>query len=275
MSNGRARLARRYEAVLVPFLLRGVLSCSEADGEPSSERQQAFAAALLASGQSELLALSAIPTSWTCLGACGTDGPDGIVSLSPAGNPAYQWVSTSTGSQKVGSIPTGAFGSETNGSTLATSVFSAGAASALEFYFHYVTSDGGTYSDYAWVELFSSSDTPVALLATARTQSSGSAIPGLGLPAPQATLAPSKAATFGGEPEWSALGGSSGACYSTGCGHTGWVHANYVIATPGDYYLKVGVVNWKDAAYDSGLAVDGIAIDGTPIGTGGPPSPCD
>src|SRR3977135_3866264 len=87
----------------------------------------------------------------------------------------------------VGVLPTGALGMETNGSTLATSVFSASAGTALSFYFNYVTSDGAGFSDYAWAELFNSSKTPVALLFTARTEPSGSIVPGTGLPNPLAT----------------------------------------------------------------------------------------
>src|SRR5580658_9224952 len=68
---------------------------------------------------------SAIPTGWTCVGNCGTDGVDGVVTLSPTGNAAYEWVSTSGGTTGVGALPSGPLGSETNGSTLATTVFAA------------------------------------------------------------------------------------------------------------------------------------------------------
>lgn len=208
---------------------------------------------------------SPIPTGWTCAGNCGTDGADGVVKLSPTGNAAYEWVSTSGGGGGVGKLPTGALGSETNGSTLATPVFSATAGTALKFYFNYVTSDGAGYADYAWAELFTSTGTPVALLFTARTEPSGSIVPGTGLPAPLATLTPASVPIIGGGPAWAPLGGSSGTCYSAGCGYTGWVQASYVIPTTGNYYLKVGVVNWIDTAFQSGLAVDGVTIGGTPI----------
>lgn len=83
-----------------------------------------------------------IPAWWTCTGNCGTDGADGVVTLSPTGNSYYEWVSTNGGISGVGALPSGALGSETDGSTLATSVFSATAGTALSFYFNYVTSDG-------------------------------------------------------------------------------------------------------------------------------------
>jgi hypothetical protein len=193
------------------------------------------------------------------------------VTLSPTGNSAYEWVSTSGGTNGVGTLPTGPLGSETDGSTLATPTFAAAAGAPLNFYFNYVTSDGSGFADYAWAELFNSSNTPVALLFTARTESSGSIIPGSGLPAPLATLTPSSVPIIGGAPTWGPLGGlSSGACYASGCGYTGWVKSSYAIPTAGNYYLKVGVVNWIDTAYDSGLAVDGVTVSGVPVSP--PPS---
>jgi len=178
---------------------------------------------------------SPIPTGWTCAGNCGTDAVDGVVTLSPTKNAAYEWVSTSGGQVGVGQLPTGALGSETDGSTLATPIFSATAGTALNFYFNYVTSDGAGYADYAWAELFTSSNTPVALLFTARTEPSGSIIPGTGMPAPLAVLSPAAVPIIGGGPAWSPLGGSTTACYDAGCGYTGWVQAKYIIPTDGNY----------------------------------------
>ncbi|MDP8991418.1 MAG: NF038132 family protein [Acidobacteriota bacterium] len=209
---------------------------------------------------------SPIPAGWSCTGNCGTDGADGAVTLSPAGSSAYQWVSTSGGVGGAGALPTGALGSETNGSALSTPVFSASAGTALNFYFNYVTSDGGGFADYAWAELFNASNTPIALLFTARTRSSGSIVPGTGLPAPLATLTPASVSIIGGGPSWLPLGSSSGQCWSSGCGYTGWVMSNYTISTAGNYYLKVGVVNWSDQSFDSGLALDGVTVGGVPVG---------
>ncbi len=219
-------------------------------------------------------AADSIPSGWTCSGTCGSSGVDGVVTLSPTGNSSYQWVSTTNGPNGVGALPTGALGMETNGSTLATTVFSATAGTSLSFFFNYVTSDGAGFSDYAWAELFNSSKSPVALLFTARTEPTGSIVPGTGLPSPLATLNPASVPIHPGGPAWSPLGSSSGTCFDTGCGFTGWVNSSYTIATAGNYFLEIGVTNWKDTAFDSGLAVDGVSVGGVPItppGEGTPP----
>jgi hypothetical protein len=194
-----------------------------------------------------------------------------VVTLSPTGNSSYQYVTTADGTSGVGALPSGALGVETNGSTLATSVFSATAGTNLNFYFNYVTSDGAGFADYAWAELYDSSNNPVALLFTARTEASGTIVPGTGMPAPGATLTPASVpiitvdSTLATGPEWSPLGSSSGSCYDAGCGYTGWINSNYTIANAGDYYLEVGAVNWSDEAFDSGLAMDGVTVGGVPI----------
>jgi hypothetical protein len=207
-----------------------------------------------------------IPSGWTCSGTCGSSGADGVVPLSPIGSASYQWVSTSAGIKGVGVLPTGGLGHEMNGSTLATPIFSATAGTSLNFYFNYVTSDGSTFADYAWAELFDSSNNPVALLFTARTAPSGSIVPGNGLPAPLATLTPSSVPIIGAGPSWSPLGGSSGTCFAAGCGYTGWINSNYVIPTAGNYYLGVGVANWIDMNFQTGLALDGVTVGGVPVG---------
>ncbi len=209
-----------------------------------------------------------VPSGWTCTGNCGSSGADGVVALSPTGNSSYQWVSTSQGANGVGILPSGGLGFETDGSTLATTTFSATAGMALNFYFNYVTSDGSHFADYAWAELYNSSNQPVALLFTARTLPSGSIVPGDGMPAPLATLNPASVPIIQGQTTWSPLGGSSGECYispTSGCGYTGWINSNYIIQNGGDYYLVIGVVNWEDTAYDSGLAMDGVTVGGEPI----------
>jgi hypothetical protein len=216
-------------------------------------------------------------SGYTCNGSCGTDGADGDVPLSPTGNSVYSWVSTNGGISGVGALPSGAVGLETDGSTLATPVFSATAGTALNFYFDYVTSDGSsTYSDYAWAELFTSTGPPVALIFTAQTEPSGSIIPAAGLPLPSAgtTLTPNSVPITPNATNWSPLGGSSGSCFAAGCGNTGWVLSNYTIATAGNYYLEVGTVNWADTLYDTGLALDGVTVGGVPVGpTSGTPEP--
>jgi hypothetical protein len=207
-----------------------------------------------------------VPAGWTCVGNCGSSGADGVVPLSPTGNSSYQWVSTNQGLIGVGVLPTGALGSETNGSTLATSLFSATAGDPLSFYFNYTSSDGAGFADYAWAGLFNSSNTLQALLFTARTTPSGDAVPGFGVPLPVATLTPSTVPIQDGLTTWSPLGPlSSGECFAVGCGTTGWVLSTFTITTTGNYYLKVGAVNWLDEEFDSGLALDGVSVAGVPI----------
>lgn len=219
---------------------------------------------MIAFGMSSTASADPIPSGWTCNGTCGSLGANGVVTLSPTGNSSYQYVSTA-GSSSTAVLPSGALGGETNGSTLATSVFSATAGTDLNFYFNYVTSDGAGYADYAWAELFNANNTPAALLFTARTLPSGTIVPGSGMPSPNATLTPSSVPIIGGGPAWSPLGDDSGSCYASGCGYTGWIGSNYTIGTAGDYYLKVGVTNWSDTAYASGLALDGVTVGGVPI----------
>jgi PEP-CTERM motif len=206
-----------------------------------------------------------IPAGWTCSGTCGSLGADGVVALSPTGNSTYQYVSTVSGLSNVGGLPTGALGNETNGSTLATSLFTANAGDSLSFYFNYVTSDGAGFADYAWAALFDSSNNQVAGLFTARTLETGTIVPGSGMPPPTATLTPPEVPIIGGGPGWSPLAGDSGACYASGCGYTGWIGSTYTITTAGDYYLKIGAVNWLDTAYQSGLTMDGVTVGGQPI----------
>lgn len=202
-----------------------------------------------------------IPAGWTCIGSCGSLGSDGVVPLSPLGNSSYQYVTTNGAPSGVGALPTGTLGSETNGSTLATSVFTVNPGTDLNFYFDYVTSDGAGYADYGWAELFTSTGTPEALLFTARTVASGSIVPGFGMPAVNATLIPSSVPIQSGT-AWSPLGSYSGGCYAAGCGNSGWVNADYTIADAGSYYLEIGVTNWGDTAFDTGLAMDGVALNG-------------
>ncbi len=204
---------------------------------------------------------SSIPSGWTCTGGCGSLGADGVVPLSPIGNSTYQYVTTTGGIGGVGQL-SGIGG--TDGSTLATSLFTVTAGTDLNFYFDYVTSDGAGYADYAWAELFDSSNNPVSLLFTARTLPSGSIVPGSGLPAPTATLNPASVPIQSGT-TWLPLGSWSGACYNSGCGNTGWINSDYTIAVAGSYYLEIGVTNWLDTIYDSGLAMDGVTVGGTPI----------
>ena len=234
----------------------------------------------LALCMSGAIAASSIPAGWTCTGSCGSSGADGVVPLSPAGNPAYEWISTNGGIAGVGGLAgvtgAGGRGSSTNGSTLKTITFATDANSLLNFDFKYTTADGFIVSDYAWAELFNSENAPVALLATARTTPGGNTIPGSNISAPVGTLKPSMVTIQPGLTMWSPLGSSSGACFlgpTQGCGTTGWASSSFTIGTAGSYFLLFGVTNWDDELFDSGLAVDGVTVNGQPIGGIAAPEP--
>ena len=228
--------------------------------------QSIAAAAVLAVGAQTASAQAfsgGMPAGWDCVGNCGTLGADGVVTLAPGGGSQYGYVSSNGGLNGVS--PFG-FGSETNGSVLTSTSFAATAGDDVAFNFNFITSDGSGFADYAWARIVRASDSSqVALLFTARTTPDGFAIPGFGMPAPEATISPANVAIIPGGPSWSPLGGSSGACYSTGCGYTGWVTSNYALGETGTFKLEFGVVNWADTAYDTGMAFDGITIAGVPI----------
>jgi len=227
-----------------------------------------------------------IPITAGCTGSCGTDTTGNGDVLPAPGFSSYTYITTTGGVTGGGTIPAGALGSETNGSTLMTGLFSATAGSQLQYYFNYITSDGSGFPDYTWAELESSTGKPVALLFTAETQPSGTIAPGVNLPSPVATLTPSAVPIGAGSgptggPVWSELGTYSGLCWAAGCGLTGWVKSDYTVPTTGSYELAFGVSNINDTLYDSGLAIDGITIAGTPIPVGGggggttsTPEPC-
>lgn len=201
-----------------------------------------------------------IPTGWSCTGNCNVSAANGVVTASPLGSSKYGYVTTESG---VNNTSPFSLGAEASGSKLVSTAFTASAGDDLNFYFNYVTSDGAGYADYAWARLLNSDGSEAALLFTARTKPSGNIIPGVGMPTPDASIP--TAEIVSGAPTWSALGGSSGTCYSSGCGYTGWVLSAFDIAVAGDYLLEFGVVNWSDSAYQSGLAFDGITIAGKPI----------
>lgn len=214
----------------------------------------------------------------TVIGSAGTLGPNGVVTSPPVGGPNYTWVST-FGGVLGGGLPyivpgiNGGIGN-TNGSILRTDAFSATAGDNLQFFFNYVTSDGAGFADYAWARLLDPSLNEVALLFTARTKGSGSIIPGFGMPAPAATLTPGSVPIIGGAPLWGPLGfGSSGNCFSAGCGYTGWVQADYSVVASGTYLVEFGVTNWSDMHYDSGLAFNAVTIASAPVNSSVVPVP--
>lgn len=220
----------------------------------------AVAVAAISSAASAQSFSSGIPAGWAGVGSYGTLAANGVVTLAPSGGSQYGYVSTANG---VSGVSPFSLGGNTTGSYLRSTVFSASAGDALNFNFNYVTSDGAGYADYGWARLLNADLTQAALLFTARTTTSGNTVPGFGLPATQATVSPSPITA--GAPSWSALGSSSGTCYSGGCGFTGWVSSTYAIQNAGNYILEFGAINWSDSAYQTGLAFDGITVAGVPI----------
>ena len=225
-----------------------------------------------------------LPAGWTCQGTCGTLGLDGDIGLSGvAGSTAYGYVVTS-GSEadgqalspfsSGGGLLGGGLGSETNGTRLRSGSFAATAGDALNFKFNYISSDGtDSFIEYAWALVRDASDLSVeALLFTGRTNPSGPAVPGFGLPASTATVNSGNPVNIivgaigdGGGPTWSPLLSYSGQCFGPGCGYTGWVNSTFAFASSGNFILEFGVINWGDTAWDAGLAFDGITVAGVPI----------
>ena len=190
-----------------------------------------------------------------CVGTCGVNlGTDGVVTG------PHSWVSTFGGVTGVGL----AQGDETNGSTFTTAAFTANGTDELKFDFNYVTADGAGFADYAWVELLG--PTGSLILFTARTTTSGDTVPGFSLPglAPGVVLTPATTPIIPGGPVWSPLDASSGFCWDTGCGYTGWIGMTFTPAA-GTYQLRFGAVNWSDSLFDSGLAWRGALIGDVPI----------
>ena len=213
------------------------------------------------SALSNQVAAAPLASGWTSSGNAGTTiGTDGVV-ITPTGFTGYNWVSTDGG---VSGNTLGYTGS-TNGSTALSPLFSAAAGEQLAFKFNYITSDGAGYSDYGWAKLFDSSMNEVALLFTARTTPTGNTVPGFGMSPINAAINPAVVTITAGAPDWSSLGSSSGTCFSTGCGYTGWVDASYLIASAGTFHLQLGVANFTDTAWDSGLAFAGATIAGKSI----------
>ena len=193
-----------------------------------------------------------LPAGWTCSGSCGTDGADGDVPLSPLGNPAYEYLTTTGAPMGVGWNPYGS-ASPTNGSELITNTFSAVTGQNLNYYFDFITSDGGQYADNAWAALYSAtSGLPVAELWNITTAQSTYNI---------------------GLSTVSWLGSWSGQCFAGGCGTTGWEQVNYTVTANDNYYLAFGVTNSLDELYDTGMAVDGVSIGGQSITVGVVPEP--
>ena len=229
--------------------------------------------ALMAQATHAQTFVGGIPAGWDCQGNCGTAAADGDVTPSPTGAARFGYVVTDTEVQ-LGLSPF-ARGGEDTGARLRSTSFAANPGDALKFQFNYITSDGDEFTDYAWARLLNANDlSQAALLFTARTQPSGSIVPGFDLPMPEATLTPASVPiipkvpgtpTIDDGPIWSVLGSDSGQCFASGCGYTGWVQSSFTIAAGGNYILEFGVVNVGDEVFQSGLAFDGITIADVPI----------
>ena len=196
--------------------------------------------------------------------------PTQVVTAPPIGS-TYGYVSTEGGVTGAGQV-VGAGG--TNGSEFITDAFSANGGDALDFYFNHVTADGtGQFIDCSFAELLTSLGTHVAWLFTARTNPSGDTSPGAGLPTNDSTLNPLGVGVVPGATNWSPLGGSSGSCWQgpgNGCGNTGWIESTYTIGGAGSYKLRLGVSNYGNIEYQSGLAYAGVTIAGHDVPLGAP-----
>lgn len=124
--------------------------------------------------------------SWTCTGVCAGSSADGDITLSPLNNAQYGYVTTS-GSDSLNVSPLSldsnsrGNGTETNGSRIVSSSFSANGNDVLNVHFNYISTDGKGYDDYAWGRLLNAADNSlVAWLFTARSSNSatGNIVPG-------------------------------------------------------------------------------------------------
>ncbi len=216
--------------------------------------------------------------NWTCVGHCGAASADGDVGLSPTGNTRYGYVTTA-GSQALNVSPldlqeSGGGGSvftQTHGSSYTSAAFFAQQGDTLSASFNYVSTDGKGFDDYAWARVLNAdTQAVVAWMFTARSTNSNkqSIVPGdlevdFDPDAVILNYADFEFNTRNLKTEtavnWGLLGDSNGSCWretAEGCGFTGWLNSRITLAQAGRYQLEVGVVNFGDQAYDSGLAFD-------------------
>lgn len=216
--------------------------------------------------------------TWTCVGECGAAAADGDITLSPLGSAKYGYVttanSTATGVSPLSLVESGGGSSkftQTNGSSYTSAAFTAAQGDTVSAYFNYVSTDGKGFDDYAWARLVDAdSHALVAWMFTARSTNSNKQgiVPGdLGVGFdPDATITNYNDFEFNTRNlktetavSWSLLGAANGTCWretAEGCGFTGWLHSSVTLAQAGRYQIEVGVVNFGDQAYDSGLAFD-------------------
>lgn len=208
-----------------------------------------------------LTAANPLPSEWACSGNCGMNTKaDGVVTSEKG---PYMWISTNGGDRSVGTLPTGPIGREENGSFALSPTFEAKVGDTLSYFFNYITSDGGEFSDYAWAGLYKEGESGALdflfYLFTARTSRTGNVVPGFGLPALRSdvVLTPSEKPIINGAPIFSPLDISSGECLGTGCGYTGWIEMTFEFSEAGHYALGFGVTNYLDNLADSALAFTG------------------
>ncbi len=240
----------------------------------------------LALSASEAFALDLqIPSlaSSSCTGNCGVTTASGAIVGTPVPlGTTYGYVSTNTLSGTASLAIDPQKGIETNGSSILTNAFTAQSGDKISVNFNYVTTDNGSFSDYAWARVLNGNDNSVvAWLFTARSTTQGGkeiAPASLGNVFDKKYFDPkegngvslSPIATFVDQaPVWAPLGGSSGECFGgtnnlNGCGFTGWMNSTYTFAGvgTGNYKLEFGVTNWNDKLFNSGLAFQyqGIAM---------------
>jgi hypothetical protein len=237
-------------------------------------------ALLLAALAGPAMALTIAPppdiADGNCTGQCGATAASGDITLSPQGSGQYGYVATS-GSSAYGVSPVTldpnnrGGGIETNGSKFVSASFQAAAGDRLDVWFNYVSTDGKGYDDYAWARVVdASTGSLVAWVFTATSSNSGTRniVPGDVVDKsqfdPDASIVNYDDYEFTSKDvsdpvDWAPLGGSNGTCWednAAGCGYTGWLLSRHDFAAAGSYRLEIGVVNWGDEAYDSGLAFD-------------------
>ena len=221
-----------------------------------------------------------LPAGATCIGICGSSAADGDIGLSPLGRARYGYVATA-GSAVYGASPLtlddNNGDAQTNGSRWTSGLFTAAAGDPIDVWFNYASTDGKGFDDYAWARLLdATSGNLVAWLFTARSSNSntGNIVPGDVVTKkefdPRDSIVNYDDYEFTSETvddpiDWQPLGGSNGTCWrdnASGCGFTGWLQSRHVFASAGSFRLEVGVINWVDEAYDSGLAFDvtGLAV---------------
>jgi hypothetical protein len=191
---------------------------------------------------------------WTFNGKAAAANASGSVSNSPNGG-RYGYVTTQGSDYQFTTLPL-ALGTEKNGSSVLSSAFSVNAGDSLEFYFNYLSSDGGNHPDYAWARLINTATNEVILLFSVQSTQN----PDLRFANENATLTALEGGFQASASGWGPLGSDSGTCWAEGCGYTGWMQAAYEFLADGSYQIEFGVVNVGDKDRESGLAFDGVQI---------------